>query len=111
MRLVGWTNIETSEIKSPYPTLRQLKFEAPDKFGYLQHNHYLLAFSGIHGVGPELFNYLRAECENVFPIMIFYLRYADRLNIFGYEKPDLKILDVGKLDTLRQAEQFVDEEL
>ena len=43
--------------------------------------------------------------------MIFYLRYADRLNIFGYEKPDLKILDVGKLDTLRQAEQFVDEEL
>ena len=36
MRLVGWTNIETSEIKSPYPTLRQLKFEAPDKVGYLQ---------------------------------------------------------------------------
>ena len=111
MRLVGWTNIETSEIKSPYPTLRQLKFEAPDKVGYLQHNHYLLAFSGIHVVGPELFNYLRAERENVFPIMIFYLRYAERLNILGYEKPDLKILDVGKLDTLRQAEQFVDEEL
>jgi nucleotidyltransferase family protein len=41
-----------------------------------------------------------------FPIMDFYLQNCDKVAIKGYIKPDLKLMDVGKLDTLDQAEAF-----
>ena len=51
---------------------------------------------------------LLSEWPDRFPIMDFYLKAcADHL-IRGYEATDLRLLDVGKLDTLQEAEKFLD---
>jgi len=85
MRLVGWKNIETGEVKG--------------------REGCSLAFSGIHMFHPSLAPLLN-EWPDRFPIMDFYLKAcADHL-IRGYEAADLRLLDVGKLDSLEQAEQL-----
>ena len=60
MRLVGWTNIETGEVKSPYPDLNPKDYK-------------MYAFSGIHMVAPSLFPLMEEEPDK-FPIMDFYLK-------------------------------------
>ena len=42
-----------------------------------------------------------------FPIMDFYLKSCRDVPIKGYVKNDLRLLDVGKQDTLAEAEQFL----
>lgn len=93
MRLVGWTNIETGEVKSPYPNLNPQDCK-------------MFAFSGIHEVMPSLFPLMDDEPER-FPIMDFYLKNCDKVRIEGYVKDDLKLMDVGKQETLREAEEFL----
>lgn len=39
--------------------------------------------------------------------MDFYLQNAHELHFYGYVKDDLQLMDVGKLDTLHEAEEFV----
>ena len=46
------------------------------------------------------------ECPEKFPIMDFYLKYAKDLHFVGKVKNDLKLMDVGKLDTLSEADTF-----
>ncbi len=92
MRLVGWTNIETGEVKSPYRNL------APEKYK-------MYAFSGIHMVAPSLFPLMGDEPDK-FPIMDFYLKHCDKVRIEGYVKNDLMLMDVGKQETLKEAEAF-----
>ena len=93
MRLVGWTNIETGEVKSPYKYLDPKQYK-------------MYAFSGIHMVAPSLFPLMEEEPDK-FPIMDFYLRHCDKVRIEGYVKNDLKLMDVGKQETLKEAEQFL----
>ena len=93
MQLVGWTNIETGEVKSPYKNLDPKKYK-------------MYAFSGIHMVAPALFPMMEDEPDK-FPIMDFYLRHCDKVRIEGYVKNDLKLMDVGKQETLREAEAFL----
>ena len=93
MLLDGWTNIETGEVKSPYPAL--------DPTGMRQ-----LAFSGMHVIWPRLFP-LFNEMPDRFGIIDFYLKYCHQCAIIGLEQKDLRLLDVGKLDTLEQAESFL----
>ena len=102
MRLQGWTNIETGEVKPPeLGDGRDLNEEI------LKHLN-KFAFSGIHVFHPSLVPLL-GDWQERFPIMDFYLKAcADHL-IKGYEAPDLRLLDVGKLDTLEQAEKFITE--
>lgn len=95
MRLVGWTNIETGEVKSPYKNF------TPDKY-----KRY--AFSGIHMVAPSLFPLMDDEPDK-FPIMDFYLKQCDKIRIEGYVKNDLKLMDVGKQESLMEAEKFLRE--
>ena len=92
MHLKGWTNIETGEVRSPYPDL--------DPTGLRQ-----LAFSGIHVISPALFH-LFHEMPERFGIIDFYLKYCHQYAFLGYEAQDLRLMDVGKLDTLDQAESF-----
>ena len=40
--------------------------------------------------------------------MDFYLQTCHRTNIYGCIKNDLQIVDVGKLDSLDKAEEFLD---
>lgn len=100
MRLMGWKNIETGEIRSPYEYIRRT--------GLSQHGEelYMFAFSGIHSFSPRLFP-LMDRFPDKFSIIDFYLSICHRTNIVGVVKDDLKILDVGKLDSLREAESFM----
>ena len=99
MRLMGWKNIETGEIKSPYEYIRRT--------GLSQHGEPLnmFAFSGIHSFSPRLFP-LMDRFPDRFGIIDFYLSVCHRSHIVGLLKDDLRILDVGKLDSLHDAEQF-----
>ena len=95
MRL-GWTNVETGEVKSPYPGLDVRDCR-------------MFAFSGIHVFSPRLFPLMDGFPEK-FGIIDFYLRVCDTAVMRGCVKEDLKLLDVGKLDTLAAAEKFLADE-
>ncbi len=86
MRLVGWTNIETGEVRSPYNDLRPGDYR-------------MLAFSGIHCVSPSISGLMEAWPER-FPIMDFYLRHCRELRIKGVVREGLRLVDVGKIDTI-----------
>ena len=100
MHLMGWKNIETGEIKSPYEYVRRT--------GLSQHGEELnmFAFSGIHSFSPRLFPLMDRFPER-FPIIDFYLSVCHRAPIVGLVKPDLQLMDVGKIETLDQAEKFI----
>ena len=109
MRLVGWTNVDTGEVKSPYETLRELTFTQPydnNNVTNEQYGYTLFAFSGIHVIGNKVFEAMN-EYSAKFPIMDFYLQYAKDLHFVGKVKNNLKLMDVGKLDTLAEADAFV----
>ncbi|MCR5077451.1 MAG: nucleotidyltransferase family protein [Prevotella sp.] len=109
MRLVGWTNVATGEVRSPHASVRQMHFTAPtaDECSYSQQDCHLCAFSGIHVLAPSAVRAVASVEEDKFPIMDFYLRNCDRLNIRGKLGQGLRLLDVGKLDTLKEAENFI----
>ena len=109
MRLVGWTNVDTGEVKSPYETLRELTFTQPydnNNVTNEQYGYTLFAFSGIHVIGNKVFEAMN-ECSAKFPIMDFYLQYAKDLHFVGKVKNNLKLMDVGQSDTLAKADAFV----
>ena len=93
MRLYGWKNIKTNEVKSPYANFNEKDYRP-------------FAFSGIHVISPEIFK-MMASWEDKFPIMDFYLGLCDNIKIGAYNDKHLKIVDVGKIDTLKKAEDFV----
>lgn len=91
--LVGWTNVNTGEVKSPYPDL--------DVSGCRKY-----AFAGIHVFSPRLFPYFAAWPDK-FSIIDFYLSVCDKESIYACPCPDLKLMDVGKQATLDQAAHFL----
>jgi len=94
-RLAGWTNVTTGEVRSPYPDLDPSACRR-------------LAFSGIHYMGAGIFGAMDAlDMPARFPIMDFYLKACDRYPIYAAIPPSLRLLDVGKQDTLAAAEDFL----
>ena len=91
MRLVGWTNVRTGEVKSPI---------LPD-FDPSAYRRY--SFCGIHIVSEEVF--ARMACwPDRFSIIDFYLQQcADRL-IRGVVAPDLQLIDIGSPEKLAEAQ-------
>lgn len=87
MRLVGWTNTQTGEVR-----------------GKMGSHRY--AFSGIHIIGHNLISEMEAWPDH-FPIMDFYLDLCTKYHIHGHVKKDLRLMDVGKMDTIDQAEDFL----
>lgn len=85
-RLVGWTNIQTGEVKSPYPNL-----PVEDCRMY--------AFAGIHLFSQSLLQWMK-DWPTRFSIIDFYLSVADRVPIIGVPKADLQLIDVGKPEAL-----------
>ncbi|MBQ9357036.1 MAG: NTP transferase domain-containing protein [Prevotella sp.] len=127
MRLMGWINIETGEVRSPFPWLREADIKVNDDLqveistlkSHLSPlisqpstpnpqplNLYAFAFSGIHSFSPTLFR-LMDRFPDRFPIIDFYLSICHRSHIVGLVKQDLRLLDVGKLDAIDKAEQFL----
>lgn len=92
-RLAGWTNIATGEVRSPNPQFDPAKCRR-------------YAFSGIHVVQPSLLDMMKGWPDR-FGIIDFYLDVCARADIHGLPQGSLRLLDVGKLDTLEQAERFV----
>lgn len=112
MRLAGWVNVATGEVRSPFAdvrrTLSALPFplavgDEPCRLGGLR----LYAFSGIHVFPPAFFTLMKA-CPDRFPIMDFYLGHCDQVAIWGRVADGLQLMDVGKQDTLHQADAFLD---
>lgn len=127
MRLVGWTNIETGEVKSPFRWLREFGAEHPEEFTSLPEHHDNItvehrllgygrtklrayAFSGIHTIQPSLIDRME-KYPDAFPIMDFYLDNCSTSLIKGCVAKDLRLLDVGKIDTLKAAADFLRDNL
>ena len=116
MRLMGWMNTDTGEVKSPFPWLRESDFTIDDNLQVVASANsqwpvaksclYAFAFSGIHSFSPRLFP-LMDRFPDRFAIIDFYLSVCHRARIVGLFKPDLQVLDVGKLDSLSEAEKFL----
>lgn len=87
-RLIGWTNLTTGEVK-----------------GSLDGEQY--AFSGIHLFSPALGAATMSEWPEAFSIMDYYLSICHEVEIHAEVCPDLRLLDVGKADSITQAEQFL----
>ena len=117
MRLAGWTNIATGEVRTPFEELD------PERC-------VKLAFGGIHLMSQEIFNAFDAvdeepwkyplydACGNIvpdsqkalghrFPIMDFYLRAASAWPIYGVLSDGVTLIDAGKPESLAAAERFV----
>lgn len=91
--LTAWTNKTTGEVKSPYS---DIDISDLNEF----------AFSGIHIFSPRLFKYFGAYPEK-FSIIDFYLNTCKEEKIKAYTQTNLQLLDVGKLDSLEKAEEYV----
>lgn len=93
-RLRGWTNVATGEVRSPDPSLDLSRL-------------HLLAFGGIHYISPRIFDvFEKSGFSGRFSIMDFYLKICDRYPVYGVTPPHLRLLDVGKLASLAEAENF-----
>ena len=95
MRLVGWTNISTGEVKSPFANINVDQCRK-------------LAFSGIHLLNPSVHNLMENYPEK-FSIIDFYLNNAAKYEIYGLIQPNLKLVDVGKVDSLAKAADYLKE--
>ena len=95
MRLVGWTNVRTGEVKSPF---------LPD---FDPSGYHKFSFCGIHIISPEAFKYM-AGWPDKFPIIDFYLSIAAGHIIKGVLAPaDTPFVDIGSPEGLREAEKLV----
>lgn len=94
-RMCGWLNKKTGEVKSPLFDFHPCEYR---KF----------AFSGIHIISPEIFKWMNDYPEK-FPIMDFYIENAVNFRIGASVNPQLSMIDVGKLDTLKEAEERIKE--
>ncbi len=94
-RLKGWINEKTDEVKSPFP--------------HFDPRHYRkLAFSGIQILQPAIFQYMDGLPDR-FSIIEFFLSICDKEELTCYIPDKLKLIDVGKTDSLKEAVQFLDE--
>ena len=117
--LQGWTNIDTGEVKGPaathpspstlHPSPSTLHpspstlHPSPSTISQSLHSR---AFSGIHAISPALFP-LMDDWPERFGIIDFYLSVCDTRHVCAYEIDGLQLLDVGKTDSLTQAEQLI----
>lgn len=100
MLLNGWTNIETGEVRPPTLHYPQSTLHHPPS------TLHPYAFSGIHILCPRVFPLFESMPPR-FGIIDFYLKYCQQCAFLGWEQQDLRLLDVGKLDTLQEAEHFL----
>lgn len=105
MRLVGWLNTDSGDYHVTSPDILPSECRR-------------LAFSGIHilsdRVLPLMEEYVAEKglpADEVngtrFPIMNFYMWLAAKHPVYGVVAQNLEFIDVGKLDALKPAEEFV----
>ena len=87
--MLGWKNMKSNEIK--ITRVNTGKFAA-------------LAFSGIHVISPEIFNYITQEGK--FSITELYLSLSSQHKILGYQCEESFWMDLGNVQNLANAEEF-----
>lgn len=90
--LRGWKNMKTGEIKPPLLQTTE--------------NLQKLAFAGIQILSPNVFDLMK-NSETKFSIIDFYLSQVETQIIKSYIPPHFRMLDVGKIDVLDEAEKFL----
>ncbi len=90
--LKAWRNNSTGEVKTPFESLDINSLQP-------------YAFSGIHIFSPSLFPYME-NYPAKFPIIDFYLDTCNKTKIKASVNEDLRLIDVGKLDSLEEAERL-----
>lgn len=97
LRLVGWVDERSGEVRSPYGQINPAKYRR-------------LAFSGIHLLSDRIFPVFEEYgFEGRFSIIDAYLLLCAKYPVRGFIPENFKILDIGKIDTLERAEQFLEE--
>lgn len=105
LRLVGWMNTDTGDYHVISPEIIPAECRR-------------LAFSGIHILSDKVLSLMELyvaerglvvdETAGVrFPIMSFYMWLAAKHPVYGVVAENLNFIDVGKLDALKPAEEFV----
>ncbi len=105
MHLVGWMNTDTGDFCVTSPEIIPTQCRA-------------LAFSGIHILSDKVLQLMEEYVKEKglpidkkngtrFPIMSFYMWAAAKQPIFGVVADNLKFIDVGKLDAIKPAEEFI----
>ena len=155
MRMAGWTNVSTGEIRSPYAGDGKAYVEGGNAIvgTDVRHDIFLLpgmpavsgyAFSGIHLISDRIFPLLEQYAESLsgglwhsailpvpgplpfsganvasmpqasgkgtpykFSITDFYIDMCASQRIDGYVPGHLDLMDVGKISSLDEAEEFI----
>lgn len=94
-RLKGWINEKTGEVKSPFPNFEPQRYRK-------------LAFAGIQILQPSVFQYM-AGFPDRFSIIEFYLSMCDKEELVCHIPDNLKLIDVGKTQSLQEAALFLDQ--
>lgn len=98
MRLRGWTNTRTGEVRGCVQGAEGAPANAPAASGLRR-----MSFCGIHVVSPAVFPLMESWPER-FSITDFYIKEAEKHPIYGIAAPNLKIIDIGTPETLVEAE-------
>ena len=86
--LCGWTNIKTGELKG--------------------HDGRHLAFSGMQILSPEVLSHLDEMPQEKFSLIDFYLKVMNKAPLQAYVPTDYRMMDVGKIDQIDEAEHFAE---
>lgn len=89
--LAGWINKETNETK-------------PIGFHYEEGKYKEYAYSGIQVVNPMFFKNLP---KGKYSIIDYYLSMCHKMAVQCFVKEDLKLIDIGKPETLEKADEFL----
>ncbi|NLZ94608.1 MAG: NTP transferase domain-containing protein [Bacteroidales bacterium] len=73
---------------------------------YNSSEHHKLAFFGIHVLSGNAVSHMK-KFPDKFSIIDFYLSMCDKTSIQAFEANNNKMVDVGKLDALKEAEEFL----
>ena len=95
LRLKGWENIKTGEVKSQFGDIAGLQ---------------PFAFGGVHVLSPKALEIMKSWPEK-FSIVDFYLQNSFSSKVMGEFLEDATIIDVGRLENLPKAEEFMKEML
>ena len=97
-RLCGWTNIATGEVRG-----EEARRRGEDK------NIKRLAFSGMQVLNPRIFEYMDeivAKKGEKFSLIDLYLSIAEKEILRAYIPENYRMMDVGKIAQLSEAENF-----
>ena len=97
-RLCGWTNIATGDVRGPIANTQ-----------YPIANTQNLAFSGMQVLNPRIFEVMDEvvkEKGDKFSLIDLYVSIAEKEILRAYIPENYRMMDVGKIDQLAEAEAF-----